>query len=705
MTRQTIIYLSIALLSTTCRMVAPSPKIQSGELDLRNFSFESGAAMALHGDWKFFPGQFNVPEEGAPSAIYLPVPALWNQVPLHSGIKDGKGYGTYVLDIQLPKENQIYSVYLPEVRTSFRLLAGNRSLVSGNPGKTKETTIPSAQGQSFTIVAEDHLQIRIEVSNFHHKEGGLPNAPIFGLAESVQNYILAQSTIDLALTGAIFMFGLYHFILFFYRNKQREAFYFGFFCLVFAARIPFIGSKTIYAVFPNIPWELVIYVEYASVFVLGILFLWFVDGLFPRFIDTKLILYFSAYVQFILVYGLIIKPEVYTQFEVVFQLLGVVYALFLGIRLYQMMVRGLPDSGIFFLGYLILFIGFVYDVFLAYRGEGESTLSQIAVFLFFGVQSTIVTLRTARNFHKKVLLKEEFETINEHFILTNRLYAKFIPRDFLIHLGKESIEEVRLGDSSEREMTILFADIWEFWDIIYSISLENRMLFTNSYLGRIGPCVRKNNGFIDKYIGSAIMALFDGGIGNSIKAAEDIQWELEKYNERRRTFGYLPLHAGIGIHSGDTMLGILGEEARFESTVISDTVNLASRIQGLTKKYGARILVSLTSLMLAEDLDTIHYRILDFVRVKGKQESVMIAEILISGIDDISNKKIKNKERFEAAIFDYERADFVSALEGFREVFANNPEDLAAQIYIERCEYYQAAGVSEDWEGISEWEK
>ncbi|MCW7456810.1 adenylate/guanylate cyclase domain-containing protein [Leptospira bandrabouensis] len=704
MTRQTIIYLSMALLSTACRMVAPSPQIQSGVLDLENFPIASGKAMALQGDWKFFPGQFNVPE-GATPPTYLPVPALWNQVPLRSGIKDGKGYGTYVLDIRLPKENEIYSVYLPEVRTSFRLTAGNRCLVSGRPGQTKDTTIPSAQGQSFTITAKDHLQIRIEVSNFHHKEGGLPNAPVFGLAESVQNYILAQSTIDLALTGAIFMFGLYHFILFFYRNKQREAFYFGFFCLVFAARIPFVGSKTIYAVFPNIPWELVVYVEYASVFVLGILFLWFVDGLFPRFIDTKLILYFSAYVQFMLVYGLIIKPEVYTQFEVVFQVLGVVYAVFLGIRLYQMMVRGLPDSGIFFLGYVVLFIGFVYDVFLAYSGEGESTLSQIAVFLFFGVQSTIVTLRTARTFHKKVLLKEEFETINEQFILTNRLYAKFIPRDFLTHLGKESIEEVQLGDSSEREMTVMFADIWEYWDIIYSIPLENRMLFTNSYLGRIGPCVRKNNGFIDKYIGSAIMALFDGGIQNSIKAAEDIQWELEKYNERRRTFGYLPLHAGIGIHSGDTMLGILGEEERLESTVISDTVNLSSRIQGLTKKYGARILVSLTSLMLHEDLDTIPYRILDFVRVKGKQETVMIAEVLIPDIDIISNRKIENKERFEAAIFDYERADFISALEGFREVFANNPEDLAAQIYIERCEYYQTAGVGEDWDGVSAWEK
>lgn len=704
MTRQKLIYLCIVFMTTACRMASPSTQTQSGALDLQKFPFDSGEAVSLQGDWKFFPGTLGVSSDASPTT-YLPVPALWNHVPLRSGLVEGKGYGTYVLDIKLPNENQIYAVYLPEVRTAFKMSAVNRSLVSGKPGISKETTTPSSQGQSFTITAKDNLQIQIAVSNFHHKEGGLPNAPVFGLAESVQNYILAQSILDLALTGAIFMFGLYHFILFFYRSKQREAFYFGFFCFVFAIRIPFIGSKTIYAVFPNIPWELVIYIEYASVFVLGILFLWFIDGLFPRFIDTKIIRYFSAYVQFMLVYGLIIKPEVYTQFEIVFQILGIVFATFLGMRLYQMVRRGLSDAGIFFAGYLILFIGFVYDVFLAYTGEGESTLSQMAVFLFFGVQSTIVTLRTTRTFRKKILLNEEFETTNEQFILTNRFYAKFIPRDFLTHLDKENIEEVRLGDSSERAMTILFADIWEYWDIIYSIPLENRILFTNSYLGRIGPCVRKNNGFIDKYIGSAIMALFDGGIQDSIKAAEDIQWELKKYNEHRHSVGYAPLHVGIGIHSGDTMLGILGEEERFESTVIADSVNLSSRIQGLTKKYGARVLVSLTSLMLHKELNTIPYRILDFVRVKGKQEAVMIAEVLIPDIDSVSNKKIKNKDLFEAAIFDYERADFVSALERFRAVFTDNPEDLAAKIYIERCEYYQTSGVGEDWDGVSVWEK
>lgn len=687
-----------------CGVISKTVSAKNGELELTESDLFEGKPIALQGEWSFYPQNFSKNLDPN-NRINLKVPGLWNQYPIQSRIQDGQGYGTYVLDLKLPDAPRQYSIYIPEVRTSFEATIGSRSIRSGKPGNSKETSIPSSQGQSFSFVAGKSVKIVIEVSNFFHKEGGLGIAPIFGKAEDVQNLILARGTIDLAFTGAIFMFGIYHFILFFFRHKQREAFFFGFFCLVFAVRILFTSSKTIYAFSESIPWSLVVYLDYATVFVLAILFLWFAEGLFPKFISLNNLQLMTAFVQFVLIFGLIVPPIYFTRYETVFQIIGLVYSVFLLFRLVQLYLKKIPESGLFLMGSMLLILGFVTDILFAFGGMNESYLSQIALFLFFGAQSSIVTLRNAKTFNKRKELKNDFEEVNERFILTNRFFGKFIPRDFLNHLGKESIEEVKLGDSSEREMTVMFADIWEYWDIIYGIPLENRILFTNSYLGRIGPYIRSNNGFIDKYIGSAIMALFDGGIHHGIKSAVDIQWELELYNTHRRNYGYAPLHVGIGIHSGDTMLGILGEKERMESTVISDTVNLASRIQGLTKKYQSRILVSLTSLMLHEDLDTILYRILDFVRVKGKQETVMIAEVMIPGIDQISDKKIEFKDLFESAIFDYERADFVSALSGFESVKIQNPDDLAANIYIERCKYFMSAGVDEDWDGVAAWEK
>ncbi|TGN18887.1 adenylate/guanylate cyclase domain-containing protein [Leptospira idonii] len=689
-----------------CNPSHPELRVKEGKIDLSHFDFSSGQFVTLEGDWEFYPDQFLSPDVPPPSnPYYLTVPKLWNQAPVTSSFRDGQGYGTYRLEIKLPPKEDRYAVYAPEQRTAFRIFMGERSIHSGRVGTSMKSSLPSLQGQNFIHPGKDSVVFLMHVSNFHHKEGGIVSPPLIGNGESVQNYVLAKGTLDLAFTGAIFMFGIYHFILFFYRNKQKEAFFFGLFCLIFSVRILFTGSKTIYAITESIPWDLMMYVDYGTSFLLSAVFLWFIEGLFPRFINTNLIRFYTAVVFFLLVLILILPPIQYTKFETLFQILGLVVFASVLMRLWQMYLRRLPEAGIFLLGSLLLFLGFFADVLTAFKGQGESSLSQVCLFLFFGVQSTIITLRTARTFDKRKQLKDDFETSNDTFIQTNRFYEKFIPREFLHYLEKAGIEDVSLGDSNQREMTVVFADIMEYWDIIYSVPLENRILFTNSYLGRIGPCISKNNGFIDKYIGSAVMALFDGGIQNAIAAATDIQWELEKYNVRRKEYGYIPLHAGVGIHSGDTMLGILGEAERMESTVISDTVNLASRIQGLTKTYSARVLVSLTTLMLHEDLDTIPYRILDFVRVKGKTETVMIAEVLIPGIDEVSDRKIQNKDLFESAIFDYERANFASALEGFHTVYNENPEDKAAEIYIKRSEYFQSAGVGEGWDGVADWEK
>ncbi|TGN14280.1 adenylate/guanylate cyclase domain-containing protein [Leptospira ilyithenensis] len=701
------LFLGCVFLFLQCNIKNQVDIVKNGVADLRSFPFEEGGIASLEGDWEFYPKEILSHDNlQTTSKGYFKIPGLWNNSPVSSSLSDGVGFATYKLEVILPPEEARYVVYVPEQRTAYRLyLTEKVGVRSGIPGSLALSSYPSLQGQSVSIDAKDKLTLVLFVSNFHHREGGTLSPPLLGTGEAIQGYIFANGTIDLALTGAIFMFGIYHFIIFFYRNKQKEAFFFGLFCLVFAIRILFTGNKTIYALTPAIPWDLMIFMEYASVFVLTTLFLWFVEGLFPRFISINLIKTISAIAILHLILFLIVKPLYYTRFEFVFQIFGLVLASLLLFRLIQMYNRRLPESGLFLFGYILLFVGFSIDILSAFLAEAELSVSHLTLFLFFGVQSSIITLRTARIFEKRRQLKEEFEKSNDIFIETNRFYEKFIPREFLTYLGKDSIENISLGDSNQREMTVLFADIWEYYDIIYSNPVETRILFTNSYLGRIGPNISNNNGFIDKYIGSAVMALFDGGIQDAVRAAEQIQWELEKYNERRRGNGFIPLHAGIGIHSGETMLGIIGESERMESTVISDTVNLASRIQGLTKKYSARILISLTSLMLHEDLDNIPYRILDFVRVKGKKETVMIAEVLVEGIDTVSDKKIANKDLFESAIFDYERANFESALEGFKAVALDNPEDVAAEIYVKRAEYNLSAGVGEDWDGVSDWEK
>ena len=162
-------------------------------------------------------------------------------------------------------------------------------------------------------------------------------------------------------------------------------------------------------------------------------------------------------------------------------------------------------------------------------------------------------------------------------------YGRFVPHQFLNLLGYESIIDVNLGDQVQQEMSVLFADIRDFTTLSETMTPQENFNFINAYLSRMEPAITSNNGFIDKYIGDAIMALFSDFADDAVKAGIAMLNILTNYNEDRQRVGYIPIQIGIGINSGSLMLGTVGGKSRMDSTVISDAVNLASHIEGLTK--------------------------------------------------------------------------------------------------------------------------
>ena len=219
------------------------------------------------------------------------------------------------------------------------------------------------------------------------------------------------------------------------------------------------------------------------------------------------------------------------------------------------------------------------------------------------------------------------QIINELKHLTEA-NQRFVPVEFLKFLGKDSIKDVQLGDQVLRCMTILFVDIRSFTTISETMSPKENFNFLNTYLGYMEPIIRKHGGFIDKFIGDSIMALFDEEPGNAIDAALDMHERLKDFNVLMEQFGRQPISIGAGIHTGSLMLGVVGGEGRMETTVISDAVNLASRIEGLTRDYQANVIVSETSLNKLTDKERYIYKLLDSLQVKGRQEVVSIYEII-----------------------------------------------------------------------------
>ena len=280
-------------------------------------------------------------------------------------------------------------------------------------------------------------------------------------------------------------------------------------------------------------------------------------------------------------------------------------------------------------------------------------------------------------------------------------YQRFVPKQLLTNLNKESILDVQLGDQVQKEMSILFSDIRSFTSLSESMSPEENFRFVNKYLSKMGPIVRDNHGYIDKYIGDSIMALFDRSPEDAVHTSVKMLDALRVYNKERIQEGNNPILIGIGVNTGKMMLGTLGESDRMEGSVISDAVNLAARLEGLTKLYKTPLLLSEETLLKIGDsiFDT---RLIDKVAVKGKENPVMVYEVLNGEYTDLRDAKISTLPKFKKGFELYQNQQFKNALEFFKTCIEKVPEDGVAELYIERCEKLISSGWdTETWDGIN----
>ena len=179
----------------------------------------------------------------------------------------------------------------------------------------------------------------------------------------------------------------------------------------------------------------------------------------------------------------------------------------------------------------------------------------------------------------------------------------------------------------------------------------------NRFFSAMTEEIRAHRGTLDKYIGDGIMALFPRSAQNALDAAIAMQKEMQVYNRHRANCGYSPVRIGIGIHFGDTIIGTIGENERIEVTVISDTVNVASRLESLSKRYGAGILVSGDVVAQLQKKKKFRLRYTDRVRAKGKQSPIDIYEVLDGLAAEELGIKLKNRPILQKALKTYLAAD------------------------------------------------
>jgi class 3 adenylate cyclase len=210
-------------------------------------------------------------------------------------------------------------------------------------------------------------------------------------------------------------------------------------------------------------------------------------------------------------------------------------------------------------------------------------------------------------------------------------FERFVPEKFLRVIASDGIENIQVGVASTRRITILFADIRGYTSMSEQMTPLETFALLNEYLALMGQVINDAGGFIDKYIGDAIMALFeDETTGSALRAAIAMHQVLEAFNEKRLPQEQPTIKIGIGIHRGEVVLGTIGFTSRIESTVIGDAVNVAARVEGLTRKYDCSILVTESVVVALQHPEVFNLRLVDdSVKVKGKTEPVAIYELIV----------------------------------------------------------------------------
>jgi hemerythrin-like metal-binding protein len=280
---------------------------------------------------------------------------------------------------------------------------------------------------------------------------------------------------------------------------------------------------------------------------------------------------------------------------------------------------------------------------------------------------------------------ENSDALRERLNNTTAAYSRFVPREFLNLLGIEDIRKVELGQQVERKMTILFCDIRNFTALSETMSPQENFNFLNSYLVQMEPVITAHGGFIDKYIGDAIMALFPASPDEALRCSQAMLRQLDAYNDGRQRAGYRPIRIGIGINTGIVILGTIGGAARMDGTVIGDAVNLAARLERLTKEYRVSVLISDYTLYSLDHPDDWAIRFLDRTQVRGKQGSHSVYEVFNNDAPGLVQAKKRTIKLFEQALACYHVGDIGAARQRLVDYAAAVPEDSAVHVYLERC--------------------
>lgn len=578
--------------------------------------------VTLEGDWIFVPSSFVPPyEDFSKFKRYEHINVGWHT---YEDGEDARGYATYAVRLKNLAPNEIYAIRTSSCSSAFTVyLNGEEVFNVGKVGKTKEEE-EFKWDSSLIVLPTYSLKNAIlvfHVSNFGDRYPGFSKPIKFGVYSAISTEKNRDTIIFVILAGYLFVAGAFFISLYLFYSKETKAFYFGLICLNFSLRICCYDEFLITTIVPHIDSIFLFKLGYITFSLSIVLVSLFVQELFGM--TKKIILYLSFIPS--LVY-LLVNIFASTYISSVYLPYAQIYVFILGIYNIVLVIISTinknRDAKLFLLGLSVFLILAIRDALIANRIIEGSFFAQLGVVILL-IPMSIIVLRSFKLSYNRIT------SMTEDIDETNNALARFLPNEFLKLLNKKHVD-IKLGDHILKEMYIAFIHMG------LSENLDSReerfrvLKIYNNALYDINPIIKAHNGFIDKYLPEGIMLVFDSSAKDVIKCMLKIEELIGKENVARILSGKEKITFASAVHYGRLMIGTIGEERRMDSTVISDAVNVASRLHFYALQQKVSIFVSDVVKNNFEENNEEGY--VEFyhkskVQIRGKDETIDIYEV------------------------------------------------------------------------------
>ncbi|MCF7808744.1 MAG: diguanylate cyclase [Candidatus Marinimicrobia bacterium] len=432
---------------------------RDGVLDLRDYKFES--PINLDGEWRFIWQDSMASSDPDPSDfILIDVPDAWNGYEYKDQTIPGKGYGTYLLTILLPQRISDYALDFATIGTAYNVYV-NDQLISGVGifSRGEEFALPEYKTRGLDIGEHSgQIKLRIDVSNYHHRLGGLWESVSLGLLQQIIHTREAHVASQLFLAGAIFIMGFYHLGVFSLKTRARAALYFGLFCVLIGLRTLTTGSIYLHEIWPAISWTMLVRIEYLT-FYMGIpLFFLFIQEQFPDEIKLLYARIVGAISLLFILLVLFTNVEFFSASLRYFQPFSLFTMLYLIYGLSMAFIKGEEGSAMVLIGFTSIVVAFINDILYVANIVNTGHLISLGVLVFILMQALLISVRFSKAYQTIDTQRAKLERTNTAYqaeIDTRKAAEEEVlkHKNHLEELVKERTEKLEDVNKQLQELT------------------------------------------------------------------------------------------------------------------------------------------------------------------------------------------------------------------------------------------------------------